>query len=244
MLHVNPVVMKKSTFSLIVLVSLLGWSCESSKILTATFEGDPVDGLPAKNLPGDPSGDAIGYHDDIQPRLKVQNSTISGSKALIFTFNPLPNPNDPPTLSEQYLNFKGIGTDLTETIWFTHTGQNNGAPVLIAVSDGHANLIAMMRISPNGNVALADDYTNVIGSVGNGVHTVVFTVTTSALKYNVTVFPESGPAITAENKPMITNNPLYFNNPAHPTLSFFLEGSVPNGNSYAIGSVTISRKKP
>jgi len=240
--------MKKMTFSLMILVSLLGWSCKSSKILEATFEGDPVNGLPAKNLPGDPSGDAIAYHDAIQPRLKVQNSTISGSKALNFTFNPVTNPNNPPTLSEQWLSFKGIGTDLTETIWFTHTGQNNGATVLIDVTDGHAHIIARMRISPNGAVGLAqnllDDYTNVIGNVGFGVHTVVFTVTTSALKYNVTVFPESGPAITEENKPMITDNPLYFNNPAHPTLSFLHQGSVPTGNSYAIGSVTISRKKP
>ena len=236
--------MKKLTFSLIVLVSLLGWACKSSKILTATFESDPINGLPAKNLPGDPSGDVIGYHDAIQPRLKVQNSTISGLKALIFTFNPLTNPNNPPTLSQQYLNFTGIATDLTETLWFTHTGQNNGAPVLIAVADGHAHLFAMMRISPNGNVALADDFTNVIGSVGNGVHTVVFTVTPSALKYNVTVFPESGPAIIAENKPMLTDNLLYFNNPAHPSLGFLLDGSVPNGTSYAIGSVSISRKKP
>ena len=107
MLHVKPVVMKKFTFSLIMLASLLGWSCKSSKILEATFEGDSVNGLPAKNLPGDPSGDAIGYHDDIQTRLKVQNSTISGSKALIYTFTPVTNPNNPPTLSQQYLSFKG-----------------------------------------------------------------------------------------------------------------------------------------
>ena len=103
MLHVNPVVMKKFTLSLIVLVTLLGWSCKSSKILKATFEGDPINGLPAKNLPGDPSGDVIDYHDAIQPRLKVQNSTIAGAKALIFTFNPLTNPNNPPTLSESRL---------------------------------------------------------------------------------------------------------------------------------------------
>ena len=240
--------MKKLTPSLIVLVSLLGWSCKSSKILKATFEGDPINGLPAKNLPGDPSGDVIDYHDAIQPRLKVQNSTIAGAKALIFTFNPLTNPNNPPTLSEQWLGFKGIGTDLTETIWFTYVGQNNGATVLIDVDDGHAHIIARMRISPNGDVALAqnlmDNYTNVIGNVGSGVHTVVFTVTTSSLKYNVSVFPSSGPAITAENKPMITQNPLYFNNPAHPQLSFLHDGSVPTGNSYAIGSVDISRKKP
>jgi hypothetical protein len=66
----------------------------------------------------------------------------------------------------------------------------------------------------------------------------------STLKYNVSIFPASGPVITAENKPMITDNPLYFNNPAHPTLSFFHQGLTPTGNSYAIGSVTISRKKP
>lgn len=237
--------MKKLALSLIMLVSLFGWSCKSSKILTATFEGDPVNGLPAKNLPGDPSGDVIEYHDAIQPRLKVQNSTIAGSKALNFTFNPI---NNPPTLSAQWLSFKGIGTNLTETLWFTHVGKNNGATVLIDVSDGHAHLMARMRINPNGDVGLAqnigDDYTNAIGNVGLGVHTVVFTVTTSTLKYNVTIFPESGPAITAENKPMITDNPLYFNNPAHPMLSFLHQGSVPTGNSYAIGSVTISRKKP
>jgi hypothetical protein len=237
--------MKKLTLSLLVIVSLLGWSCKSSKILNATFEGDPVNGLPVKNLPGDPSGDAIDYHDAIQPRLKVQNSTIAGTKALNFTFNPI---NNPPILAAQWLSFKGIGTDLTETIWFTHTGKNNGATVLIDVSDGHAHVIARMRISENGDVGLAqniqDNYTNVIGNVGTGVHTVVFTVTTSNLKYNVTIFPESGTAITAENKPMITDNPLYFNNPAHPTLSFLHEGATPTGNAYAIGSVSISRKKP
>ena len=246
MLHVKLVVMKKLTFSLIVLVSLLGWSCKSSKILTATFEGDPINGLPAKDLPGDPSGDAIGYHDDIQPRLKVQNSTIAGNKALHFIFNPI---NDPPNLSDLWLSFKGIDTELTETIWFTHTGKNNGARILIDVSDGHTTLIARMRISANGDVGLAQnlqdvDYTNIIGNVGSGVHTVVFTATTSNLKYNVTIFPESGTTITAENKPMITDNLLYFHNPANPTLSFKYQDPTAPGAYYAIGSVSISRKKP
>ncbi|HEX6226695.1 MAG TPA: hypothetical protein VFZ52_19885 [Chryseolinea sp.] len=238
--------MKKLTLFLMITVSFLGWSCKSSKILTATFEGDPVDGLPAKNLPGDPAGDAIVYHDAIHPRLKVQNSTIAGSKALNFIFNAISNPAPP--LSAQWLSFKGIGTDLTETLWFTHTGQNNGATVLIDVTDGHAHIIARMRISPNGTVGLAqnlqDDYTNEIGSVGSGVHTIVFTVTTSALKYNVTVFPAQGEALTAEDLPMITTNPLHFSNPAHPMLSFFHKEPTPPGGSYTIGSVTITRKKP
>jgi len=237
--------MKKFTLSLIMFAGLLGWSCESSKILNAIFKGDPVNGLPAKNLPGDPTGDAIKYHNAIQPRLKVQNSTIAGNKALHFIFNPI---TDPPNLSDLWLGFKGIGTDLTQTIWFTYTGKNNGARVLIEVADGHATLIARMRISSNGDVGLAqnllDDYTNIIGNVGTGVHTVVFTVTTSNLKYNVTIFPESGTAITAENKPMLTDNPLYFHNPAHPMLSFMHQDPTAPGAYYAIGSVTISRKKP
>jgi hypothetical protein len=249
MLHVKLVVMKKLTFSLIVLASLLGWSCKSSKILEATFESDALYGMPAKNLPGDPSGDVIEYHAAIGPQLEVQNSTIAGSKALIFIFNAINDPNNPPPLSQQWLGFRGIGTNLTETLWFTHTGQNNGANVLIDVTDGHAHIIARMRISPNGDVGLANNlgdanYSNVIGNVGNNVHTIVFTVMASTLKYNVSIFPASGPVITAENKPMITDNPLYFNNPAHPTLSFFHQGLTPTGNSYAIGSVTISRKKP
>jgi hypothetical protein len=80
------------------------------------------------------------------------------------------------------LSFKGVGTDLTKTIWFTHTGQNTGAShnVLIDVSDGHGNLIARMRIATDGQVGLAtnilDNYTDVIGNIGSQVHTIIFTV--------------------------------------------------------------------
>ena len=230
-------------FFFILLASHLSWSC--SKILSATFESDPVNGLPAKDLAGAPSGDVIEYHDEIEQRLKVQNSSISGSKALHFTYDPIDNPIP---LAGQWLSFKGIGTDLTQTLWFSYTGQNNAATVAIDVSDGHGHLIARMRIRPTGEIGLAqnlaDDYSDVIGNVGSNVHTVIFTVFTSDLKYNVTVTKGSGPAITTENKPMITDNLLSFSNPAHPTLSFLHAGEEPNGSTYAIGSVTISRKEP
>jgi hypothetical protein len=108
--------------------------------------------------------------------------------------------------------------------------------------------MARMRISPGGDVGLAtnitDDYSNIIGNVGSETHTIVFTASPSTLKYNVTIVKETGPAITAENKPMITTDALQFNNPAHPTLSFLHPGEVATGNTYDIGSVTITRKKP
>jgi len=53
-----------------------------------------------------------------------------------------------------------------------------------------------MRIKPTGEVGLAqnldDDYSEVIGNVGSNVHTVIFTVFTSDLKYNVTALTSFG----------------------------------------------------
>jgi len=67
-------------------------ACQSTKILTATFEADAINSPPAKDLPGDPSGDAIEYHNAVAPLLKVQNSAISGSKALHYTALTVNNP--------------------------------------------------------------------------------------------------------------------------------------------------------
>ncbi len=237
---------KLSLYAIAITFCCLVSSCKSSKILTATFEADAINSPPAKNLPGDPAGDVIQYHDAVQPLLKVQNSAISGSKALHYTTLTI---NNPPPLSSRYLSFKGIGTDLTETLWFTHTGQNDGSTIHIDVSDGHVHLMARMRISPNGDVGLATNindgnYTNIIGNVGSETHTIVFTASPSTLKYNVTIIKETGPAITAENKPMITDNVSLFNNPANPTLSFLHPDNIASNSTYAIGSVTITRKKP
>src|SRR5688572_24808767 len=223
MLHVKPVHMKKlSVYCLAILASSLVMSCQTSKILTADFESDAINNPPATNLPGDPNGDVIEFNNALLPQLKVQNSSIAGAKALHFTNVPISNPGG----HQRWLSFKGVGTDLTKTLWFTHTGQNTSAgnPVLIDVSDGHGHLMARMRIASNGDVGLAtnilDNYSDVIGNIGSQVHTIIFTVSPSSLKYNVTIFKTSGPTITAENKPMITEDALSFNNPAHPMISF------------------------
>jgi len=229
-----------------IVICAVSWSCKSSTILTATFEGDAVNNPPATDLPGAPSGDVIQYHSAMTPQLKVQNSTLAGSKALHFTNVSIP---DVPG-HDRWLSFRGIGTDLTKTIWFTLVGQNIGASedLYIYVSDGHAHVIAMMRIASGGQVALAtniaDPFSDVLGNIGSQSHTIIFTVSASTLTYNVTILTPSGPTITAENKTMITNNQLSFNNPAHPELSIQLPEMTNPSHTYAIGTVLISKKKP
>lgn len=246
-IHAEPNIMKRLSAYLFPAVAwCLVCSCQSTKVLVAGFEADAVNSPPATSLPGDPSGDVIQFNAAVEPQLKVQNSSIAGSKALHFTNVAIVDPGG----HNRWVSFRGIATDLTQPLWFTHTGQNSGVmrDVFIDVSDGHGHLMARMRIKPNGEVGLAttlvDNYSDVIGNIGSQVHTIVFSTTASTLKYNVTILKTSGPAITAENKPMITENVLSFNNPAHPSLSFRHSDAAGSGDLYAIGSVTISRKKP
>lgn len=233
--------MKGYALPIIFLIAFVASSC--SKLLTATFESDTIGSPPATNLPGGPSGDAIEFHAAMSPQLKVQNSDISGGKALFYSNAVVDNP---PSVASRWISFKGASTDLTKTIWFQHTGENMGSVIMIDVSDGHLGLMARMRIMPDGEVGLAtninDTYSNVIGTLAPGAHTIIFTASTSSLKYNVTIIQEAGPNITATNKPMITQNLLSFANPANPKLSFLQQGS--GSLTYAIGSVDISRKKP
>jgi hypothetical protein len=221
-------------------------ACKPAKLLTATFEADAINSPPAKDLPGAPVGDKIEYHNVITPLLKVQNSPISGSKALYYTALPIDD-NNPPPLSAQFLSFRGIGTDLKKTVWFYHTGKNMSSTIYIYISDGVGNAMAWMRISANGDVGLATNitdggYSDIIGNIGSETHTIVFTASPATLKYNVTILKETPPAITAEDRPMITQNANSFKSPNNPTLAFRHE--YENGSWYAIGSVGISRKKP
>ena len=228
----------------VVLSSVL-FSCKSSRILSANFESDVVGNPPATNPAGAPAGDVIQYNPALTPQLEVQNSATAGEKALH-----LKNTTVALGAHNRWVNFRGISTNLVNTLWFNYTARNTSPSgnVLVDLSDGEGHLIARMRISSNGDVHLAknilDVYTDHIGSVGTGAHTVIFTVMPSALKYNVTIFPVSGSAVTAENKPMITDNALEFANPAHPTLSFSHQSMSAGNHQYVIETASISRKEP
>lgn len=232
--------------SLILSAILVISSCTSTSILRASFESDTVDNPPATNLAGDPPGDVIQFNPALLPMLVVKNSTTAGEKALHIMAIPI---SGDISAHDRWINFKGINTNLTETIWVTLTATNTtpARDLLIDVSDGFAHLIARMRIKPDGEVGLAtsisDDYTDVIGNVGTARHTIVFTCMVSQSKYNVTVF-KSGGNITATDKPMITTNPLSFNNPANPTISFRYTGTPSSTHKYVIDDIIISRKEP
>jgi hypothetical protein len=233
--------MKISMLPAIVFIVFVASSC--STLLNATFESDAIDNPPATDLPGPPAGDEIQFNAAMSPQLKVQNSDISGNKALFYSNAVVDNP---PPVASRWIGFKAKATDLNQTIWFNHTGENMGSSILIDVSDGHGALMARMRIKPDGEVGLStsltDVYSDVIGHLASGPHTMVFTVFPSTLKYNVTILQSGAPTITASNKPMITEDVSSFANPAHPRLSFLQEGS--GSLTYAIGSVTISRREP
>ncbi|HLA52785.1 MAG TPA: hypothetical protein VK618_05755, partial [Flavitalea sp.] len=151
-------------------------SCKSSKILSATFESDAVNQPPAKNPAGNPPGDVIQYVNELKPQLRVQNSTTASEKAMH-----LMNAPANVTVHNRWINFRGINTDLVQTLWFTFTAKNTNPAgnVMIDISDGANSLIARMRIHSNGEVRLAktmaDDYTDLIGNVGQNSHTVIFT---------------------------------------------------------------------
>ena len=220
-------------------------SCKSSKILSATFESDALNQPPASSPAGAPAGDVIQFVAGLEPQLKVQDSETAGQKALHFMNVPVSVGSH-----QKWLGFRGINTNLVETLWFTYAAKNTlpAGNILVDVSDGEGHLMARMRIHGNGEVRLAknltDDYTDLIGNVGLNPHTVVFTTSPSTLKYNVTIFQTGGSAITAENKPMITTNALEFANPARPTMSFSHTSTGSGNHHYVIESVQISRKQP
>ncbi|MEJ1241048.1 hypothetical protein WBG78_23070 [Chryseolinea sp. T2] len=231
-------------FSGAVLCSVLA-SCKSTALLQASFEEDAVGSSPNKTLPGDPTGDELLYVTEMEPRLKVQNSTIAGSKALHFSLAPIADISG----HQKGISFKGASTDLTQTVWFMFSAQNNNASsdVYMDLSDGGGHPIARLTIHTNGDVALTRDLTyvteDIIGNVGNEVHTIVFTTFAGELKYNVTIFKETGPAITVQNKNMLTTNATSFLNPARPQISFSNQGTS-GAKIYAIGNVSITKKKP
>ena len=122
-------------------------ACQSTKILTATFEADAIDSPPAKSLPADPEGDVIEYQKRIAPVLKVQNSAISGYKALHYTALTI---NNPPPVSARYLSFKGGHLMARMRIF----------------PNGDVGLTTNIRDA---------DYSDIIGNIGSEANTIVFT---------------------------------------------------------------------
>jgi hypothetical protein len=161
-------------------ICLISVSCQTTKILSASFEEDVIDAPPAKNLPGDPVGDFIGYNEVLDPSLKVKSSTISGTKALFFEYLGAVDFHR----GGGWLSFRGKETNLAETLWLWYTGEFSGArgEIFIELTDGTGVSMTKIRIGRDGNVGLprnVNDYStgefpDIIGNIGSGRHTIIF----------------------------------------------------------------------
>ena len=233
-------------FCTILVCSAFFSSCKSTYILRSNFESDAINSLPNKSLPGDPGGDALEYSSQVEPRLKVVSS--AGQKSLRFSQSAAPGL----TAFNQWITFRGISTDFTQTVWYYYTAtqqSTSGGYVLVELGDGSAGIVARLTIKANGEVTLLRNLTtqqqDVIGTITEGVsHTVVFTVDMAASKYNVTIFKSAGEAITVTNKTVVLGTGVSYANPARPTMSFRYEEGQSDARRYTLEAVTISRKKP
>ena len=95
--------MIKYAVPVILFIGFTASSC--STLLKATFESDAIGSPPAADLPGSPSGDIIEFNAAMTPQLKVQNSAISGDKALFYSNAAVSDP--PPVTLKSPSIFRG-----------------------------------------------------------------------------------------------------------------------------------------
>ncbi|REA62359.1 hypothetical protein DSL64_08840 [Dyadobacter luteus] len=233
-------------FSIIILVSLSVFSCKTTSILRTNFNASEIGVTPAHDLPGAPSGDRVDFNDALIPGLKIRQWNTSGTKGLEYS---QVNTGD---LSGHYtwLSFRGISTNFAETIWYIYSARHNSSSgdILTDLTDGSGVPIARMRITSSGAVSLiSGDWTTsrVIGNIPPGaVHSVIFTVLASQLKYNLLITSPGREPIKVTNEPMMTTSALNFHNPANPSISFQHSDRSGQDSKYTIESISISRKDP
>ena len=136
-------------------LSLLHFSCSPTYLLKNDFKADPLNGLPLKNVPGDPAGDAVEYIPQIETRLKVVNFPQTASnKGLEFNSNPN-------TLTTQggysttWLNFKGIQTgNFSKAIQYSLIGKfdNFRDGLTIDVTNGSASVFTRLECGQDGSI--------------------------------------------------------------------------------------------
>lgn len=227
------------------LLTTLLVSCKTTTILTSKFESETIGSLPAKNLPGEPTGDEITYSTELQPRIKVTASATAGQKALTFTEINTPGL----TAHNQFVSFKGISTDFTQPMWFFFTGTHSGSGerLTIDITDGSAAMITRLFLTDVGQLSMMTNFTGgeqVLGNIPAGVsHTIIVSLNLSTKKFNLTVL-KSGGNITVENRPVLLDNVLAYANPARPSVHFRWDDGASDTRKYVLEEVFITRKKP
>lgn len=243
--------MKNGFYFLLLLLGFLASSCRTSALLTANFESETIGSRPTRDIPGAPEGDEINYPADLAASMSVIASSTAGEKALEFSMNYV---TDPSAHTYQWLSFRGIGTDLTQLVYFYYTAVQPEpfGELTVDLTDGAGGVMARMTIQGSGNVLLNNDYfgdDQNIGTISLGTsHFVLFTVNVRAGTYNLSIIKRGG-NITVNNHPFFrTGNlppdPLSFANPAHPTISFHHSTGGSPYIKYIFDNVNISKRLP
>lgn len=229
-------------------LGLVTFSCKTSTILVAKFESDAIGATPGHDLPGDPAGDRVDFIPELASGLKIKTwEAGSTNKALEFTRVNTGGISGHST----WLSFKGISTNLAETVWFIYNakfGGGSGAEVITDLSDGSGSPIARMKINSAGQIRLvAGDYTTekLIGTITPGAkHNVMFVVSAASTSYNLLIAAAGHPLIKVDNEPTMTANPVNFHNPCNPSISFNFGESSGSDTKYLVNDVSITREKP
>jgi hypothetical protein len=225
--------MKKIRFNIVILLNsgilLLFVLSGCTNKLTAKFESDPIDGLPNKTLPGNPSGDALNYVSELETQLKII-ATPSKPSSKSLEYRSVSPSGDVPA-SNLWINFSAQSTNFAKPITFLWSAQkvfnSGGSHMLIDCTDGSATIAARIRIENNGNVILINDLLtgngDNIGTIPNNEdHTFLIRVDLANGVYNVSILKESG-NLSRNGHALLTEDVLLFHNPANPTVSFRYE---------------------
>lgn len=135
-------------------------SCSPTYLLFNDFRTESVGTKPAKNIPGDPQGDAVEYISAIESRLAVVDfPQTSSEKGLAFSSKPVNLGSG--NFSTSYLNFKGINTtDFSKKIQYSLVGKfdNFQDKLLVDFTNGQAGVFTRLQLNTDGSVVVTESF--------------------------------------------------------------------------------------
>ena len=136
--------------------------CSPTYLLFDDFKTESTGAKPAKNIPGDPSGDAVEYISAIESRLTVVYfPQTSSKKGLAFISKPV-NPGSG-NFSTGYLNFKGISTaDFSKKIQYSLVRKFDSFQdkLLVDFTNGQVGVFTRLHVQTDGSVVVTESFSD------------------------------------------------------------------------------------
>jgi len=232
-------------------LAFLCMSCNSSKILYATFESDTIGDLPNENPPESPTGDLIytsaGSSSAGSGSLEVINANVLNSgKTLLYR-----NVNIP--LWNRYVGFvsKEVSWEADRTIYAYWTGSIDlepmGSSLRIWIGNGHFLPLALLEFD-DGHVKLqtgsgSNSSFETLGDYNeNSSHTIILNVNKTTQTYAVSIIQGGRTGnLNTGTRPVLNTLAL---ETERPTLYMWFNQNKSGSGSYEIDDITISKENP